>query len=610
MASILSKKHAPADGDYLPYTPLDFEKANFAAEEFARRIEACMPDLIDILLKYESYEVAHDEVNRTLDLLHSLSENKEYFKLRIGEVTAFLPRNQPLYAFTCFVVIPSLMASSAHFRIPHSMRHFFPDILSLLDVEKQFPNIIVSKLQRIEFLTERSALRVDPASGETRPVTDAVIFTGLPLHADQLRLVYDNRTLFISNGAGHNPIVVSNDADLDSAVEAATTLQFYNQGQDCAAPNAVLVHKDIHSAFLKKLRETIKAIKIGYYFDRSCRVGPISDPDDLVRIQEFLCEHSTWLDPSTPGVIETRDAIVVPSIITKPLSKGGNFYEIFAPIMFVQEYEKDAELGHYFEDKKYAQNAMYVTLYGQSDYIQNLIDREINGKVLHTKESFLHNIHLHVPGVERGTCQYGGYGYGASSISINGATIPMPTLPQRDIYEYVAKPHMKLPHIRKQVKEFTEIETKNIQKILRLHQHKDATEENNSAVNSGPVYLDTHLAKISNVRYAEIHEEDICRVLGSPNSIFIASLARNDRNDIILLQELLNKKLDFTQDKFTELLYEIPKKGSTNAELNLENQKRFFKNIYQLLFGKESGPKLTQFLYEADINTLKRLLDV
>lgn len=595
---------------YTPYILLDANECIERANRFADIIEERMEDLEHILLKYESYEVVQDEISRTLDLLRNLSENKEYFKLRIGEVTTFLPRNQPLYAFSCFVIVPSLMASAVHFRIPHSMRAFFPEVLALLDVKNELPNIIVSTKQRMDFLIERSALRVDPTTGLSCPVTDVVIFTGTPAHAAELRQVFDRRTLFITNGAGHNPIVIAADANIDEAIEAVTTLQFYNQGQDCAAPNSILIHHKIYREFIKRLHSAIKEMKIGEYIDRSCRIGPISDPDDLVRIQEFLCEHGTWLDLSTPGIIETRNSIVHPTIITKPLSRGGNYCEIFAPIIFAQDYIDDAELATYFETKQYADHAMYITLYGSSPYTESLIDKDFNGRVLHTRKTFLKDKHLHMPGVERGTEPYGGYGYGASTVSIDGKLIAMPTLPQRDIFTYVAEPIMKRIANQEAIdlSRYSDIHIKNVQKILRLHsQHiqNDSTE-----LVHGPLYLDTDILKTNEYRYSEIKEDAILRLLSVPNASLAATLDVFEKNKLVDLIALISKRDSMSPDEFKTELYGIAKIPNASDEDNKKNQQRFFGIVYQLLFGKESGPKLTIFLREANKEAVIQLLDV
>ncbi len=374
-----AKKKPQKDVENEALEPLNFSLLNERASSFARHIESHFEDIAEILLDYESFEVVQDETARTLDILKNLRENKEYFALRVGSVASFLPRNQPLYALTCFVIIPSLMASEVHFRIPHSMRHFLPRLLRVLKIDEFFPNITVARKERLKFLRERSALKIDPKTEESMPVTDAVIFTGTSHHAEKLRLVFDQRTLFIANGSGHNPIVITEDASIPEAVEATLALQLYNQGQDCAAPNAILVHRHSYKPFMRLLREELQKVRVGHYRDRSCRVGPISEPEDLKRIQNLLVDNREWLDPSTPGIIRTNEVIVEPTIICKPLKEGGNFTEVFSPVIIVQQYEDDADLSTYFEHSHYARNAMYVSVYGTSKYIESLIGNCIEG---------------------------------------------------------------------------------------------------------------------------------------------------------------------------------------------------------------------------------------
>ncbi|HEY4480461.1 MAG TPA: aldehyde dehydrogenase family protein [Candidatus Paceibacterota bacterium] len=614
--SSVVKNKLSLDSEYIPYTFLDFPRIEARANQLANTIEANFENLTDILLKYESYEVVKDEVARTLDLLRNLKENKKYFRLRVGRVVTFLPRNQPLYAFTCFVIVPSLMASEVHLRIPHSMQHFFTDILKLLDIHTLFPNIFISSQQRLDFLMDQSAIRLDPKTGESKPLTDVVIFTGIPMHADQLRLVFDKRVLFISNGAGHNPVVISKDANLVKAVEAVTTLQFYNQGQDCAAPNAILVHKKIFFDFLDLLRNSIRKVKVGHYTDKTCQIGPISDPDDLVRIQDLLTQNHLWLDSSNQGIIRTRDAIVEPTIICKPLKEGGNFSEIFAPIVFVQTYTNDNDLKDYFENPSYAQNAMYITLYGTSRYIINLIDRPIKGKVLHNKSSLIHNTHLHAPGIERGTQPYGGNGHGASSISINKKITPMATLPQRDIYERIAKPILAglikksdAKKIKDLQQRHTIIQKRDVEKLLRLRSLK--TKEQNQDANLHTVqYLDTRSIEIDHAHYIKIKEKNIYKLLKEKNAEYIASLGLEDIKLIRILRTLLSRKATMSLDKFCSLLYNIPKEKKATNDHNKIRQHRFFQHIYQLLLGKIFGPKLGPFLWEVKNEEINNLLDV
>ena len=595
-----------------PYTPIDFSEIQRTANFLAYAIENQLETLLEILLQYETYEVAKDEIERSLDLLHNLHKNEEYFKLRINEVTAFLPKNQPLYAFTCFVVVPALMAEAVHFRIPATMRFFFPELLEVLEIPKRFPNIKVSDKQRLEFLKERSAMRVDRRTNESLPVTDAVIFTGTSSHAEQLRQVFDDRTLFITNGSGHNPVVIGADADLNHAVEAVSALQFYNQGQDCAGPNSILIHEDIYSAFYERFLDEVKTIKVGDYNDRSNRVGPISNPGDLVRIQEILVKNQRWLDANAPGVVRANEAILEPTIINKPLREGGNFEEVFAPVVFLQVYENDRELNNYFESSHYAKNAMYVTLYGNSPYIERMIGKKFKTGVLHEPESFLHNKHLHERGVERGTKPYGGSGFGASNLSIDGKLIAKATLPQRDIYEHLVEPLLKLDqHIRKQEKlnRCSEIEEKNVEKILHLH--STARTEPEALPVSHDLYVDLRaLSDANGHAFVKVSDEYTCTLLEHPNVKQIASMTESDIDSVRKLRKLLlgKRSADF-EETFKMELYDIAN-GNNTAVRDRERQLHFFRQVYQLLLGKDSGPRLYQLLPAIEVDKIVKLLDV
>jgi lysyl-tRNA synthetase class 1 len=601
-----------SDRKYRPYISLNFRDVDRQAQKFADIIESRLDALSEILLRYESYEVVTDEISRTLDLLRNLKENKKYFQLRVGAIASFLPRNQPLYAFSCFVVVPSLMASEVHFRIPHNMKGFFHDMLTLLDVSKLFPNVIPSTKERLEFVMERSAMLINPQTKETRPSTDVVIFTGATTHVEQLRTVFDRRTLFIVNGAGHNPVVVSKDADLCKAVETVISLQFYNQGQDCSAPNAILVSKTVLSNFMSLLRSSVKLVKIGHYQDRSCRIGPISDPRDLVRIEDFLMEHRAWLDHATPGIIRTRDAIIEPTIISKPLIEGGNFKETFAPVIFIQEYNNDSDLKYYFEDPHYAYSSMYISLYGESKYVEGLIGRSIRGKVLHDKKSILRNTDPHVRGFERGTKPYGGYGYGASSISFNGKTTSMPTLPQRDIYNMCVKSILRKKNHSKQQQDFnkfTKIEYKNVQNILKSQLSSNINDTHISKYKD-TVYFDSDSLRKVNTRYVKLGKNNTYSLLSEPNLKYISGLTLEDIKMIRTLKRMILKKPTVSLDKFRALIYAIPKDPQETNMINKERQSIFFQHIYQLLLGKKFGPQLASFILDIDREQLGSLLAV
>jgi lysyl-tRNA synthetase class 1 len=418
---------------------IEVEKLYQRGSKFADIIEGRVDTLTTILLRHESYEVVLDEIGRTVDLLRSLSENGQYFRREMGPVATFLPRNQPLYALALFGLIPALMAKEVHVKPPMAMYSLFRDLANSLPLSDFFPNIVFSGQERAAFVRDRAARSLDGL-----PITDAVIFTGTMENANRLRAEFDPRTLFVVNGAGHNPVVVTPRADIGLAVKSVIRLQLYNSGQDCANPNAVLVHRQCFDRFLQELRAAVRQIPVGEYHDREVRVGPLSDRKKVPQLVEALLSSAEYLDPDTPGILRSASAILEPTIVTKPLADGGNYTEYFAPIFFVQRYENDENLSLYFDNREYAQNAMYITVYGESAFVDNLLERRLNdGRPLHDHSTILRNTDLHAPGVERGSQPYGGYGRGASCVSINGTVTPKPTLIPRDFFEHLIEPTLR-----------------------------------------------------------------------------------------------------------------------------------------------------------------------
>ncbi|MEK7748278.1 MAG: lysine--tRNA ligase [Nitrospirota bacterium] len=87
-----------------------------------------------------------------------------------------------------------------------------------------------------------------------------------------------------------------------------------------------------------------------------------------------------------------------------------------------------------------------------------------------------------------------------------------------------------------------------------------------------------------------------------------SSLTPIEKKWIGLLHDALKEK-PLSQDAVTTLVYEIPKNDQpTDADLPLI-QRRFFQIIYQLLFGKEKGPRLGTFFSAVPKERYLTLLD-
>jgi len=59
-----------------------------------------------------------------------------------------------------------------------------------------------------------------------------------------------------------------------------------------------------------------------------------------------------------------------------------------------------------------------------------------------------------------------------------------------------------------------------------------------------------------------------------------------------------------------KLVYDVPKNPSLSLKENVSLQRAFFKDVYNLLIGKDQGPRLSTFLWAVDRKKILKLLDI
>lgn len=74
---------------------------------------------------------------------------------------------------------------------------------------------------------------------------------------------------------GNAPFIVFEDADLDAAAEGLMRAKFRNAGQTCVCPNRILVHRAVHDAFLGKLVDKVRALRVGPGMADGTDIGPL-----------------------------------------------------------------------------------------------------------------------------------------------------------------------------------------------------------------------------------------------------------------------------------------------------------------------------------------------
>jgi succinate-semialdehyde dehydrogenase/glutarate-semialdehyde dehydrogenase len=89
---------------------------------------------------------------------------------------------------------------------------------------------------------------------------------------------------------GSDPMIVMDDADINSAVEGALRGRFYNAGQVCSAVKRLFLHEKIATVFLKKLQEKTETLRVGNGLVSGTDVGPMNSAGQREKISTVLSD--------------------------------------------------------------------------------------------------------------------------------------------------------------------------------------------------------------------------------------------------------------------------------------------------------------------------------
>ena len=138
---------------------------------------------------------------------------------------------------------------------------------------------------------------------------------------------------------GKNAIIIDDDADLDEAVVGVIHSAFGYAGQKCSACSRVIVLDGIYDAFLARLVEAARAVKVGPADDPETLVGPVIDADARRRILEYqriAATEGRVVFQGDPGPLAEQGYFVGPMIVADvaPDARVAQ-EEIFGPVLAV-----------------------------------------------------------------------------------------------------------------------------------------------------------------------------------------------------------------------------------------------------------------------------------
>ena len=155
---------------------------------------------------------------------------------------------------------------------------------------------------------------------------------------------------------GNAAFIVFEDANLETAIDAAVASKFRNAGQTCVCADRFLVHESIYNEFVEKLVDAVNKLKVGDGMDGDTSVGPLITEDALLsvdeKVKEALKEGANLL---TGGkVIESPGNFFEPTILGEVNRKSRIWNtETFGPVAAISQFSDDDDAISTANDTRY-----------------------------------------------------------------------------------------------------------------------------------------------------------------------------------------------------------------------------------------------------------------
>jgi acyl-CoA reductase-like NAD-dependent aldehyde dehydrogenase len=198
----------------------------------------------------------------------------------------------------------------------------------------------------------------------SHPAIDFVSFTGSTRTGS--RVVANTARNLVKSSVelgGKSANIVFADADLDAAADGALMGVFFNNGECCISASRLFVQSSIADAFIAKVVERSRKVKVGDPFDEDTDIGALIDEKHLAKVAGFV----------RSGVEEGAELLLGGNAAT---GLGGQFHEatifdrvqpkmtifreeIFGPVLSITRFETLDDVVGLAND----------TAYGLSNYV-------------------------------------------------------------------------------------------------------------------------------------------------------------------------------------------------------------------------------------------------
>jgi acyl-CoA reductase-like NAD-dependent aldehyde dehydrogenase len=167
---------------------------------------------------------------------------------------------------------------------------------------------------------------------------------------------------------GKNPVIVTNDADLDLAVDATINGGLRSTGQKCTATSRVIIQSGIYEEFKQKLLNKVKEITVGPGLEEDSWMGPCASEGQLKTVLSYIQKGKEegadllYGGNRAQGKGLEHGFYVMPTVfdnVTSAMTIAQE--EIFGPVLALMKVDSIEEALHIANDVKYGLSASIFT---------------------------------------------------------------------------------------------------------------------------------------------------------------------------------------------------------------------------------------------------------
>ena len=139
---------------------------------------------------------------------------------------------------------------------------------------------------------------------------------------------------------GAAPVIMAEDADMETAVPLLSKGGFYHAGQVCVSVQRVYCHRSQAQQLAERLAAAASALSVGDPMAAATEVGPLIRPREVTRVHEWVTEAVQAGAGLVCGGEVLSESCYAPTVLLDPPPEAKvSQLEIFGPVVCIYSYD-------------------------------------------------------------------------------------------------------------------------------------------------------------------------------------------------------------------------------------------------------------------------------